>query len=117
MQSSLGTNDRAANRREMRRKVVKVERVTSALRDALMAYGNLDGPDAALVIVALFGVTHSKRVAPLLENLARSVQPAQKSKADCPKSGRDARRGTTGRRQCASVDLPGDPVESSFAWV
>ena len=44
MQSSLGTNDRAANRREMRRKVDKVERVTSALRDALMAYGNLDGP-------------------------------------------------------------------------
>jgi hypothetical protein len=60
----------------MRRKVDKVERVTNALRDALMAYGNLDGPDAALVIVTLFGVTHSKRVAPLLEDLARSVQPA-----------------------------------------
>jgi len=29
--------------------------------------------------VALFGVTHSKRVAPLLEDLARSVQPAQKT--------------------------------------
>jgi hypothetical protein len=57
----------------------KVERVTTGLRDALMAYGNLDGPDAALVIVALFGVTQSKRVAPLLEDLARSVQPAQKT--------------------------------------
>jgi len=78
MQSSLGTNDRAANRREMRRKVDKVERVTSALRDALMAYGNLDGPDAALVIVALFCVTHSKRVAPLLENLAQREAGAKK---------------------------------------
>ena len=57
-----------------------VERVTNALRDALIAYGNLDGPDAALVIVALFGVTHSKRVAPLLEDLARSVQPVQKTR-------------------------------------
>jgi len=51
----------------------------NALRDALMAYGNLDGPDAALVIAALFGVTNSKRVAPLLEDLARSVQPAQRT--------------------------------------
>ena len=57
----------------------KVELVTHALRDALMTYQNLDGPDAALVIVALFGVTHSKRVAPLLEDLARSVQPAHKT--------------------------------------
>ena len=32
----------------------KVELVTHALRDALMTYQNLDGPDAALVIVALF---------------------------------------------------------------
>ena len=64
---------------EMRGRVDKVERVTSAVRDALMAYQNLDGPDAALVIVALFGVTHSKRLAPLLEDLARSVQPAQKT--------------------------------------
>ena len=63
----------------MRGKVDKVELVTNALRDALMAYRNLDGPDAALVIVALFGVTHSKRTAPLLEDLALSVQPAAKT--------------------------------------
>ena len=56
-----------------------VERVTNELRDALNSYGKLDGPDAALVIVALFGATHSKRVAPQLEDLARSVQPAQKT--------------------------------------
>lgn len=65
-----------ADSREMRGKVDKVELVTNALRDSLMAYRNLDGPDAALAIVALFGVTHSKRTAPLLEDLARSVQPA-----------------------------------------
>jgi hypothetical protein len=32
----------------------QVERVTNALRDALVAYEKLDGPDSALVIVALF---------------------------------------------------------------
>jgi len=70
------------------------------------------------VRIAGVPTTKAKRSATLVpEGLARSVQPAQKSKADRPKSGRDARRGTTGRRQCASVDLPGDPVESSFAWV
>jgi hypothetical protein len=67
-----------ADSREMRYKVDKVERVTNALRDALMAYPNLNGPDASLVIVTLFGVTQSKRVAPLLEDLARSVQPVSK---------------------------------------
>ena len=76
---SLSVASQQVDGREMRGKVDKVERVTSAVRDALMAYQNLDGPDAALVIVALFGVTHSKRVAPLLEDLARSVQPAQKT--------------------------------------
>jgi len=49
--------------------------VTKALRNALMAYRNLDGPDAALVIVALFGVTNAKRVAPMVDELAHSVQP------------------------------------------
>jgi hypothetical protein len=56
----------------------QVERVTNALRDALVAYEKLDGPDSALVIVALFGVTHSKRLAPMLEEIAQSVQPASK---------------------------------------
>jgi hypothetical protein len=54
----------------------KVESVTKALRDALAAYAKLDGPDTALVIVALFGVLHSKRLAPLLEEIAHNVQPA-----------------------------------------
>jgi hypothetical protein len=57
----------------------KVERVTSALRDALMAYANLNTPDTALVIVAFFGVAHSKRLAPLLQEVAHNVQPASKA--------------------------------------
>ena len=56
----------------------QVERVTNALRDALVAYEKLDGPDSALVIAALFGVTHSKRLAPMLEEISQSVQPASK---------------------------------------
>ena len=51
--------------------------VTNALRDALTAYGKLDGPDTALVIVALFG-NQSKRLAPMLEEIAQSVQPTSK---------------------------------------
>ena len=51
--------------------------VTNALRDALTAYGKLDGPDTALVIVALFG-NQSKRLAPMLEEIAQSVQRASK---------------------------------------
>ena len=57
----------------------KDERVTSALRDALTSYEKLDGPDQALVIVALFGVTQSKRLAPMLEEIAQHVQPASKT--------------------------------------
>ena len=56
----------------------KADLVTNALRDALTAYGQLDGPGTALVIVALFGVTQSKRFAPMLEEIAQSVQPASK---------------------------------------
>jgi len=56
----------------------KADLVTNALRDAFMAYSKLDGPDTALVIVALFGVTQSKRLAPFLEEIAQSVQPASK---------------------------------------
>ena len=56
-----------------------VERVTSALRDALTSYEKLDGPDQALVIVALFGMTQSKRLAPMLEEIAQHVQPASKT--------------------------------------
>ena len=55
-----------------------IARGTNALRDALVAYEKLDGPDSALVIVALFGVTDSKRLAPMLEEIAQSVQPASK---------------------------------------
>ena len=57
----------------------KVELVTNALRDALIDYEKLDGPDSALGIVALFGVVHSKRLAPMLEEIAQSVQPATKA--------------------------------------
>jgi len=56
----------------------KPDLVTNALRDALTAYSKLDDPDTALVIVSLFGVTHSKRLAPMLEEIAQSVQPASK---------------------------------------
>ena len=51
----------------------KPDLVTNALRDALTAYSKLDGPDTALVIVALFG-TQSKRLAPMLEEIAQGVQ-------------------------------------------
>ena len=55
----------------------KPDLVANALRDALTAYRKLDGPDTALVIVALFG-TQSKRLAPMLEEIAQAVQPASK---------------------------------------
>ena len=55
----------------------KADFITNALRDALTAYSNLDGPETALVIVALFG-TQSKRLAPMLEEIAQAVQPASK---------------------------------------
>ena len=55
----------------------KADLVTNALRDAFSAYRKLDGPDTALVIVALFG-TQSKRLAPMLEEIAQAVQPASK---------------------------------------
>ena len=57
----------------------KADDVTNALRDALTAYGKLGGSDAALVVVALFGVTQSKRLAPMLEEIANNVQQASKS--------------------------------------
>ena len=56
----------------------KVELVTNALSDALAAYAKLNGPDSALVIVALFGVRESERLAPMLGEIAQSVQPASK---------------------------------------
>ena len=56
----------------------KADLVTNALRDALTAYRKLDGPDTGLVIVALFGVTQSKRLAPMLEEIAQAVQSASK---------------------------------------
>ena len=58
--------------------MTKADLVTNALRDALTAYRKLDGPDTALVIVALFGVTQSKRLAPMLEEIAQAVQSATK---------------------------------------
>ena len=49
------------------------------MRDASVAYEKLDGPDTALVLVALFGVTHSKRLAPMLEEIAQTVVQANKA--------------------------------------
>lgn len=57
----------------------KVESVTNSLRDALITYEKLDGPDTALVLVALFGVTHSKRLAPMLEEIAQAVVHGSKA--------------------------------------
>ena len=54
-----------------------VDLVTYALRDALTAYEKLDRPDSALVIVALFGVSQSKRLALFLQEIAHNVQPAK----------------------------------------
>ena len=52
--------------------------VTNALRDALTAYGTLDGPDTALVIGRAIWSTQSKRLAAMLEEIAHSVQPASR---------------------------------------
>ena len=60
--------------------MTNVDRVTTALRDALAAYSRLDGPDASLVVLALFGVPQSKRLAPMLEVIAQNVQPASGTK-------------------------------------
>jgi hypothetical protein len=49
----------------------KIDRVTNALRDALSAYAGLDPPDTARVVVALFGVSNSKRCARCSTNRAR----------------------------------------------
>ena len=67
----------------------RADLVTNALRDALTAYSNLDGPETALVIVALFG-TQSKRLAPMLEEIAQSVQGGEQG--DKMKEKRMARR-------------------------
>lgn len=56
-----------------------VDRVTDALRDALTAFGKLNGPDSSIVIVALFGVAQSKRLTPMLEEIPQNVQPASKT--------------------------------------
>ena len=58
----------------------QVDLVTNALRDALLAYSKPDGPDTALVIVALFGVSQSKRLAPLLQEIAHNVQRAKEAR-------------------------------------
>ena len=53
----------------------KVDCVTDALRDSLRAFAQLHQPSAAGVVVALYGVTQSKRLAPMLDVIARNVQP------------------------------------------
>jgi len=60
----------------------KVELVANPLRDAFVAYEKLDGPDSALVIVALFGVTQSKRLGPMLKEIAQSVHQASEGRSE-----------------------------------
>jgi hypothetical protein len=53
----------------------RIDRVSAALRDALIAYAKLDQASMPRVVVSLFGITQSKRLAPMLDELARHVQP------------------------------------------
>jgi hypothetical protein len=52
----------------------RVDRVTNELRSALIAYTQLDAHGTARAVVALFGLGQSKRLAPLLDEIARNVQ-------------------------------------------
>jgi hypothetical protein len=63
-----------------------VNRITNGLRDALTAYAQLDTHHTARIVVALFDVTEAKRTAPMLDELARSVQPASKAIAGVARS-------------------------------
>ena len=56
----------------------KVDLVTNALRDVLAVYAKRDGPDATLLIIALFAISQSKRLGPMLQEIAHGVQPASK---------------------------------------
>ena len=55
----------------------EAELVTNSLRDSLTAFVKLDQPTAARVVVALYGVPQSKRLASMLDVIARNVQPKQ----------------------------------------
>ena len=55
----------------------EAEIVTNSLRDSLTAFLQLDQSTAARVVVALYGVPQSKRLAPMLDVIARNVQPKE----------------------------------------
>ena len=55
------------------------DRVTRELREALTAYAKLDATSTAVAVVALFGVTNAKRLAPMLQEIAHNVQPGRKT--------------------------------------
>ena len=58
----------------------QIEASAKALRDALTKYAALEphGTARAAVAQSLFGVPASRRLLPMLDELAQSVQPASK---------------------------------------
>ena len=58
-----------------------IEATAKALQAALTKYAGLDPSSTARASVAqqIFGVTASRRLLPMLDELARSVQPVQKT--------------------------------------
>jgi hypothetical protein len=59
----------------------EIESTAKALHGALTKYASLEAHGAARVVVALFGLTHAKRLAPMLDELAHSVQQPRRSRA------------------------------------
>lgn len=54
------------------------ERLTSMLRDDLTSYASLKAAARAAIAQALFGVAASRRLLPMLDELAHAVQPRRK---------------------------------------
>ena len=52
----------------------EIEATTKALHAALTKYASLAPHGTARVVVALFGLTHAKRLAPMLDEIAHAVQ-------------------------------------------
>jgi hypothetical protein len=61
-----------------------IESTAKALRSALTKYASLEarGTARAAVAQSLFGVPASRRLLPMLDELAQSVQPVEKSHGD-----------------------------------
>jgi hypothetical protein len=52
-------------------------RCVHSLRNDASAFAQLHQPTAARVVVALYGVPQSKRLAPMLDVIARNLQPRE----------------------------------------